>query len=143
MRALRAADKTWHRPHVHVPSPLFALANNSCTPYLLCFMIVVTPDFIYLFDPNPSRMNHMASHFTLLVQPSSQSQRPSLPARVFAARKREPSTDGAAIAASGARQGPHGSPDEVSSPQLGDGDTVTIELAGRSVGPGGIGASPR
>ena len=26
--------------------PLFALANKSCTPCLLCFMIIVTPEFI-------------------------------------------------------------------------------------------------
>ena len=31
----------------------------------------------------------------------------------------------------------HGPPDEASSPQLGDGDTVTIELAGRGLGPAG------
>ena len=31
----------------------------------------------------------------------------------------------------------HGPPDEASSPQLGDGDAVTIELAGRGLGPAG------
>ena len=31
----------------------------------------------------------------------------------------------------------HGPPDEASSPQLGDGDTVTIELAGRGLGSAG------
>ena len=31
----------------------------------------------------------------------------------------------------------HGPPDEASSPQLGDGDAVTIELARRGLGPAG------
>ena len=31
----------------------------------------------------------------------------------------------------------HGAPDEASSPQLGDGDAVTIELAGQGLGPAG------
>ena len=32
--------------------PLFALANKSCTPYLLCFMIVVTlPILLRLCNP--------------------------------------------------------------------------------------------
>ena len=32
----------------------------------------------------------------------------------------------------------HGPPEEASSPQLGDGDTVTIELAGRGLGLAGL-----
>ena len=38
--------------------------------------------------------------------------------------------------------GTHGPPNEASSPQLGDGDAVTIALASRGLGPGGSVQAP-